>query len=68
MAPESERSSLPNAEDPRTTSTIEPARLELMLHRLQQNFYDQPPALERIAGAVLRDLQTLDESSPAVPA
>jgi hypothetical protein len=59
---------LPNAEDSHRTSTVEPAQLELMLRRLQQNFYDQPPASERIAAAVLRDLQTLDESSPALPA
>ena len=57
-----------NAENLHNTSPLEPARLQLMLQRLQQNFYDQTPASERIAAAVLHDLQTLDESSPALPA
>jgi hypothetical protein len=58
---------LPNPEDPCIASTIEPSRLELILHRLQQNFYGQTPVSERIAAAVLADLNTLDESSGALP-
>lgn len=54
-------------EDPCTATTIEPSRLEAILYRLQQNFYDQGPASERIAAAVLADLKTLDESPPALP-
>lgn len=66
IVPESERSSLPNAEDPCTAATVDSARRDLILDRLQQNFYDQIPQSERIAAAVLRDLKTLDESSPAL--
>ena len=62
--PNSERSSLQKPEDSRTATAVEPCRLELILHRLQQNFYDQAPALGRIAAAVLVDLKTLDEGSP----
>jgi hypothetical protein len=58
---------LPKAEDPRSTSPIEPSRLDLILVRLQQNFYDHPPASQRIAAAVLYDLQTFDESASALP-
>lgn len=66
-APELGRLSLPKAEDPRSVCTIEPDRLDLILHRLQQNFYDQPPASHRIAAAVLTDLKTLDEGPSALP-
>ena len=55
------------AEDPRSTSTIEPARFDRILQRLQQNFYDHAPASRRIALAVLSDLKTLDEGSSALP-
>ena len=55
------------AENPRDASIIEPSRLDLILDRLQQNFYDQVPASQRIAAAVLRDLKTLDESPSALP-
>lgn len=54
---------MPKPEDPCTASTIEPSRLELILLRLQQNFYGQTPVSEQIAAAVLADLNTLDESS-----
>jgi len=37
------------------------------MERLQQKFYDEAPASERIAAAVLRDVRHLDESSPALP-
>ena len=66
-APELGRSSLSKAEDPRNVCTIEPSRLDLILHRLQQNFYDQPPASHWIAAAVLTDLKTLDEGPSALP-
>lgn len=58
---------MPKAEDPRSVCTIEPSRLDLILHRLQQNFYDQPPASHWIAAAVLTDLKTLDEGPSALP-
>lgn len=47
--------------------TVEPVRLQLILQRLQDNFYDGTPAAEQIAAAVLVDLKQLDESPPALP-
>jgi hypothetical protein len=58
---------LPHPQDPRTAVTIEPNRLDEILHRLQQNFYDEPFASTRIAAAVWADLKTLDESASALP-
>ena len=58
---------MPKAEDPRSVCTIEPSRLDLILHQLQQNYYDQPPASQWIAAAVLADLKTLDEGPSALP-
>ena len=58
---------MPHPEDPRTAVTIEPSRLDEILHRFQQNFYDEPSASDRIAVAVWTDLKTLDESAPALP-
>ena len=55
------------AEEPRSASPVEPGRLDMILDRLQQNFYDQSPASQRIAAAVLRDLKTFDESPSALP-
>lgn len=67
LAPNSERSSLPNAEEYRVAITVEPSRLRLIRQRLEQKFYDEAPASERIAAAVLADMKHLDESSPALP-
>lgn len=55
------------AEDPRSASPFEPSRLDVILDRLQRNFYDHAPASQRIAAAVLRDLKTFDESPSALP-
>jgi hypothetical protein len=58
---------LPHPEDPCSAATIEPSRLDEILHRLEQNFYDEPSVSYRIAAAVWSDLKTLDESAPAFP-
>ena len=58
---------MPHPEDPRTAVTIEPSRLDEILHRLQQNFYDETSASDRIAAAVWADLKTFDESASALP-
>lgn len=55
---------MPNPEEHRGTIMIEPSRLRLIRQRLQQQFYDEAPASERIAAAVLVDMKHLDESSP----
>ena len=57
---------MPKHEAP-CTATIEPDRLEVILQRLQLNFYGEPAASTQIAAAVLPDLMNLDESSPALP-
>lgn len=49
------------------TPTVEPGRLRLILERLQNGFYQDGPASEHIATAVLADLKDLDESPPALP-
>ena len=56
-----------NPEEHTTPVALEPARLRSISQRLQQGFYDEVPASERIAAAVLADLKHLDESSPALP-
>jgi hypothetical protein len=66
LAPELGKVSLPNPEETRA-AIIEPSRLRLIQQRLQQQFYDEASASERIAAAVLVDLKHLDESSPALP-
>jgi hypothetical protein len=59
---------VPNPQKQRiTTPTVEPSRLRLILERLQNGFYQDGPASERIAVAVLPDLKDLDESPPALP-
>ena len=58
---------MPHPEDPHTAVTIEPSRLDEILHRLQQNFYDDTSASNRIAAAVWADLKTFDESASGLP-
>ncbi len=58
---------MPKPEEHRAATTIEPSRLRLILHRLQQKFYDEAPTSDRIAAAVLVDVKHLDESPPALP-
>jgi hypothetical protein len=66
MHPHSERSNLPKRDDP-CTATIERHRLDVILQRLQHNFYAEAEASTQIAAAVLPDLMNLDESSQALP-
>ena len=47
--------------------TLEPGRLRVIQERLENRFYDQSPASDRIAAGVLADLKQLDESSAALP-
>jgi hypothetical protein len=63
----SERSSLPNSEGHRNTTTLEPGRLRVIRQRLESKFYDEAPASDRIAAGVLADVKHLDESSAALP-
>jgi hypothetical protein len=47
--------------------TLEPGRLRVVLQRLEERFYDEASALDRIAAAVLADVKDFDESSAALP-
>jgi hypothetical protein len=61
--PEFERSSVAHPEDSRTTSEVAADRLRLIEQRLQDHFYEVPPAAERIAASVLAELQDLEQSA-----
>jgi hypothetical protein len=58
---------VPNREAHCTTTALEPQRLRVILQRLQDKFYDESPAADRIAAGVLADVKDLDESSAALP-
>ncbi len=58
---------MPNSEGHRSTTTLEPGRLRVIQRRLENKFYDEAPASDRIAAGVLADLKHLDESSTALP-
>ena len=47
--------------------TLEPDRLRVILQRLEDQFYDEAPASDRIAAGVLGDVRDFDESSAALP-
>jgi hypothetical protein len=57
---------VPNPDEHRTTILVEPDRLRLILERLRTDFYDVPPAAERIAACVLAELNDHEESPPAL--
>jgi hypothetical protein len=65
--PNSERSSVPNSGGQRSSTTLEPDRLRVILERLKGQFYDEAPASDRIAAGVLADVKDFDESSVAFP-
>jgi hypothetical protein len=65
--PSSERPSVPNPGKNRSSTSVEPSRLQLILQRLRGDFYQVPPASEEIATSVLADLNDPEESSPALP-
>lgn len=67
QAPEFERPSVPNPDEHRSISQVEADRLRLIQQRLRSDFYEVPPASERIAAAVLAELRDLEESAPALP-
>jgi hypothetical protein len=62
-----ERSSVPNP-DPRPISVpVEPSRVQLIRQRLRSDFYEVPPASERIAASVLADLNEAKKGPSALP-
>ena len=58
---------MPNSEGCRSSATLDPDRLRVVLQRLEDRFYDEAPASDRIAAGVLADVRDLDESSTALP-
>jgi hypothetical protein len=58
---------VPNLEGQSSSTTLEPGRLRVILQRLDEKFYDEAPASDRIAAGVLADVKDLDESSAALP-
>ena len=58
---------MPNSEGQRSSTTLEPDRLQVILQRLEDEFYDEAPASDRIAAGVLADVKDLDESCAALP-
>ena len=58
---------LAHPEEHRTTVQVEAERLRLIQQRLQDDFYEVPPASEQIAAAVLADLTDLEEGASSLP-
>ena len=58
---------MPNPDENRILSQVEADRLRLIQQRLQDDFYEIPPASERIAAAVLAELRDFEESASALP-
>jgi hypothetical protein len=58
---------LANPDEHRMTLPVEADRLRLIQQRLQSDFYEVPPAAERIAVSVLAELKDLEEGSSPLP-
>ena len=58
---------LANTDEHRMTLPVAADRLRLIQQRLQSHFYEVPPASDRIAVAVLADLNDSQDSSSALP-
>ena len=62
-----ERLSVPNHDPHPTSSPVEPSRVQLILQRLRSDFYEVPPASERIAASVLAELNDVKKGPRALP-
>jgi hypothetical protein len=65
--PSLERSSVPNPNPRPTSALVEPGRVQLILQRLRSDFYEVPPASERIAVSVLTELNQAKKDPSALP-
>jgi hypothetical protein len=66
--PEFGESSVANPNQPRTSSdSLEADRLRVIEKRLQDHFYEVPPASEQIAASVLADLRNPEQSASTLP-
>jgi hypothetical protein len=66
-APEFGESSLTNPVEHRARGKVEADRLRLIEQRLLSEFYEVPPASERIAALVMAELQDLEEGASVLP-
>jgi hypothetical protein len=66
-SPSSTRLSVPHPEDSRATPKIAPERLRVIEQRLQDHFYEVPPASEQIAASVLAELNDLHQNTSSLP-
>jgi hypothetical protein len=55
-----------NSHNKQTDDTVEPNRLRLIMLRLGERYYDDPPASDRIATGVLADLTDSEERSQII--
>jgi hypothetical protein len=62
-----ERSSVPNRDPHPTNAPVEPSRVQLILQRLRNDFYEVPPASERIAASVLAELNDAKKGPRVLP-
>jgi hypothetical protein len=58
---------MPDSHERYTMIAVEPGRLRQISERLEDGFYSQAPAAERVAAAVLAEVRNLDQDSPVVP-
>jgi hypothetical protein len=58
---------VPNPDKSRTPPNVAADRLRLIEQRLQDRFYEIPPASERIAASVLAELRDPEKSGSALP-
>ena len=58
---------MPHPEESRTPTKIAAERLRVIEQRLQDQFYEIPPASERIAACVLADLKDLEQNASSLP-
>jgi hypothetical protein len=58
---------VPHPEEHRSTPTVAPDRMRQIEQRLQDHYYEVPPAAEQIAASVLAELRDLEKSSSVLP-
>ena len=58
---------MPHPDEYRSSPTVAPDRLRQIEQRLQDQYYEVPPASEHIAASVLAELHDLENSSSDLP-
>jgi hypothetical protein len=57
---------MPDSHESDAMIAVEPNRLRQISQRLEDGFYTQALAAERVAAAVLADIRDLDRNSPTI--